>query len=175
MPGNIVLIGFMASGKTTVGRLLAGKLGWNFFDTDTEVEKKASCSIAELFAREGEAYFRELEKEVIARLMEGTRAVVSTGGGAVLAPENVERLRRGNKVIWLKVDEATVWRRVAGSAGRPLVRGRSREEVAALLKKREPYYSFADLKIDTAAKGPEEIVEEIMEGLKGWPAGCRWS
>ncbi|MGI9953186.1 shikimate kinase [Moorellaceae bacterium AZ2] len=170
MPGNIVLIGFMASGKTTVGRLLAGKLGWNFYDTDAEVEKEAGCSIAELFAREGEAHFRQLEKEVIARITEGSRAVIATGGGAVLAPENVERLRKGNKVVWLKVDEATVWRRVAGSEDRPLVRGRSRQEVAALLKKREPCYVFADLTIETAAKRAEEIVEEIMEGLNGWPA-----
>lgn len=173
MPGNIVLIGFMASGKTTVGRLLAGNLRWNFYDTDAEVEKEAGCSIAELFARKGEAYFRQREKEVIARITEGSRAVIATGGGAVLAPENVKRLREGNKVIWLKADGETVWQRVAGSEDRPLVRGRSREEVVALLKKREPYYSFADLKIETAGKRAEEIVAEIMEGLNGWLANYK--
>lgn len=172
MPGNIVLIGFMASGKTTVGRLLAGKLGWDFYDTDTEVEKETGCSIAELFARQGEAYFRQLEKEVIARITARRRAVIATGGGAVLAPENVERLRKGNKVIWLRVDEETAWRRVAGSEDRPLVRGRSREEVVALLKKREPYYGFADLKMETAGKSAEEIVAEILEGLREWLASC---
>jgi len=163
----------MASGKTTVGRLLAGKLGWDFYDTDAEVEKKTGCSIAELFAGKGEAYFRQLEREVIARITQGSRAVIATGGGAVLASENVERLREGNKVIWLKVDEETVWPRVAGSEDRPLVRGRSREEVVALLKKREPYYSFADLKIETAGKSAEDIVAEIMEGLNGWPANYK--
>lgn len=172
MPCNIVLVGFMASGKTTVGRLLATYLGWEFVDTDIEVEKVAGSSIPAIFSQKGEAYFRQVEKEVITRVVAGSRKVIATGGGAVSDPENRERLWAGNKVVWLKVPLDIVWQRAAGDKSRPLLQGRTREQVEALLKERELYYAMAHLHVEVEGKGPSQIAREIMEGLGKWPENC---
>ncbi|MCG0278418.1 MAG: shikimate kinase [Thermanaeromonas sp.] len=172
MPCNIVLVGFMASGKTTVGRLLATYLGWEFVDTDIEVEKVAGSSIPAIFSQKGEAYFRQVEKEVITRVVAGSRKVIATGGGVVSDPENRERLWAGNKVVWLKVPLDIVWQRAAGDKSRPLLQGRTREQVEALLKERELYYAMAHLHVEVEGKGPSQIAREIMEGLGKWPENC---
>lgn len=163
----------MASGKTTVGRLLARYLGWEFVDTDMEIEKLAGSPIPVIFAQKGEAYFRQMEKEVITRVIAASRRVVATGGGAILDPDNRARLWADNKVVWLKIPLDTVWHRAAGDGSRPLLQGRTREQVEALLKQREPYYAMAHLHVEVEGKSPSQIAREIMEGLQVWLESCR--
>lgn len=163
----------MASGKTTVGRLLATYLGWEFVDTDMEIEKLEGSPIPVIFAQKGETYFRQMEKEIITRVAEATRRVIATGGGAILDPENRQRLWRGNKVVWLKIPLDTIWQRAGGDGSRPLLQGRTREQVEALLKQREPYYAMAHLYVEVEGKSPSQIAREIMEGLKIWLDSCR--
>ncbi|WP_338835328.1 shikimate kinase [Neomoorella thermoacetica] len=168
MPGNIVLIGFMGSGKTTVGRLLARDLGWSFLDTDTMVEERLGLPVKEIFAREGEEFFREVEKEAVARVATARQAVIATGGGAVLCGVNVQLLREGNKVVWLQVRPETALKRAGLDDSRPLLQGREPRDIAALLRRREPYYAFADLYIDTDGKEAAAVAREIKEALKAW-------
>lgn len=170
MPGNIVLIGFMGSGKTTVGRLLAADLGWSFLDTDVLVEERTGLPVKEIFAREGENFFREIEIEAVARVATARRAVIATGGGAVLSGVNVQRLRQDSKVVWLQVRPETALKRAGIAGDRPLLQGRTVKDIADLLKRREPYYAFADLCIDTDGKDAVAVAREIKEDLKTWLA-----
>jgi len=163
----------MASGKTTVGRLLATYLGWKFVDTDMEVEKIAGSPIPVIFSQKGEACFRRMEKEVISRVIASSKKVIATGGGAILDPDNRARLWADNKVVWLKIPLEIVWQRAAGDSSRPLLQGRTREQVEALLKQREPYYAMAHLHVEVEGKGPSQIAREIMEGLEQWLESCR--
>lgn len=163
----------MASGKTTVGRLLATYLTWEFVDTDGEIEKLVSSPIPAIFAQKGEAYFRQVEKEIIARVAMASRKVIATGGGAILDPENRARLWADNKVVWLKIPLDTVWQRTAGDDSRPLLKGSTREQVEALFKQREPYYALAHLHVEVEGKSPGQIAQEILEGLKVWLESCR--
>lgn len=171
MPGNIVLIGFMGSGKSTTGRILADSLGWTFIDTDTVIEEQAGLSINEIFNRYGETYFRELEQEAVAQIASLRQAVIATGGGAVLSGVNIRRLREGNKVIWLQVRPETALKRAGAAGNRPLLQGQKLEEILELYKRRERAYAFADLWLATDAKEAEEVAAEIKEALKQWLAG----
>ncbi|WP_338832826.1 Shikimate kinase [Moorella humiferrea] len=173
MPDNIVLIGFMGSGKTTVGKILAANLGWSFLDTDAMIEEDAGLSIKEIFARYGEQYFRELEQAAVARAAASRRAVIATGGGAVLSGVNVQRLREGNKVVWLQVGLETALQRAGVTGDRPLLQGRRQEEVAELIKHREPYYAFADVYVETDGKNAAAVAGEIKEALKLWLANLK--
>jgi len=173
MPDNIVLIGFMGSGKTTAGKILAASLGWSFLDTDAMIEEDAGLSIKEIFARYGEQYFRKLEQAAVARAAAARGAVIATGGGAVLCGDNVRRLREGNKVVWLQVRLETALHRAGVKGDRPLLQGRRREEVAGLFKHREPYYTFADVYIDTDGKDADAVAGEIKEALKSWLASLK--
>ncbi|MGI9860048.1 shikimate kinase [Moorella naiadis] len=170
MPGNIVLIGFMGSGKTTVGRLLAADLGWYFLDTDALVEERTGLLVKEIFAREGESFFREIEMEAVARVAAASRAVIATGGGAVLSRVNVQRLRQGNRVVWLQVRPETALKRAGITGDRPLLQGHGVKDIADLWQRREPYYAFADLYIDTDGKDAIAVAGEIKEALKTWLA-----
>ncbi|CEP66029.1 Shikimate kinase/Threonine synthase-like 1 [Moorella glycerini] len=173
MPDNIVLIGFMGSGKTTAGKILAASLGWSFVDTDAMIEEDAGLSIKEIFARYGEQYFRELEQAAVAQAAASRGAVIATGGGAVLSGDNVRRLREGNKVVWLQVRLETALQRAGVTGDRPLLQERRREEVAELFKRREPYYTFADVYIDTDGKDAAAVAGEIKEALKLWLASLK--
>ncbi|MBC7324165.1 MAG: shikimate kinase [Moorella sp. (in: Bacteria)] len=173
MPDNIVLIGFMGSGKTTAGKILAASLGWSFLDTDAMIEGETGLPVKKIFARYGEQYFRELEQAAVARATACRRAVIATGGGAVLSGDNVQRLREGNKVVWLQVRLETALQRAGVTGDRPLLQGRRREELAGLLKRREPYYAFADVYIDTDGKDAAAVAGEIKEALKSWLASLK--
>jgi len=173
MPDNIVLIGFMGSGKTTAGKILAASLGWPFLDTDTMIEEETGLPIKKIFACYGERYFRELEQAAVARASASRRAVIATGGGAVLCEENVQRLREGNRVVWLQVQPETALQRAGVKGDRPLLQGRRREEVANLLKHREPYYAFADVYIQTDGKDAAAVAGEIKEALNSWLASLK--
>ena len=173
MPENIVLIGFMGSGKTTVGKILATRLGWRFRDTDAMIEKKFAMTIEAIFDELGEDVFREMERMVVAEVARTRRAVIATGGGAVLKLDNVQRLQEGNRVVWLQVKPATAIKRAGLTADRPLLQDRQPEDVAALLRCRELFYAFADVHIDTEGKDAAAVADEIEEALQTWLANLK--
>jgi shikimate kinase len=161
------LIGYRGSGKTTVARLLARRLGWSWLDADEEVEKRHGRSIRAIFADEGETGFRAKEAAVLADLCRLERHVIATGGGVVLRPENRERLRAAGKTIWLSGDPATLWKRMQLDTNtaerRPALSQGGLAEIEELLRIREPLYaSCADLTVDTTARSPEEIAALIV-------------
>ncbi|MFZ5823838.1 MAG: shikimate kinase [Bacillota bacterium] len=163
---NIVLIGLMGSGKSAVGRLLAERLGRPFVDTDELVVQQTGRSIADLFATEGEAAFREREAAVIAQVTAHDGQVIATGGGAVLRPENREALRRTGLVIWLDAPPEALYQRARaqGLERRPLLAGPNPlGKLRALAAGRaEAYQAAAHVRLQTDAKIPASIAEEII-------------
>lgn len=157
---NIYLIGMMGSGKTTIGELLARDLNYRFVDTDSTIEAISNSSIASIFERSGETYFRELETKVLSELSVYTRAVVSTGGGIIERQINWSYLRQG-LVIWLDVDVEILKKRVAQDSTRPLA-----EKLEPLLEARRPVYAQADLQIAIESEQlPEELSTRIIEAI----------
>ncbi len=162
--GSIVLIGFMGTGKTAVGRRLAGVLGVPFVDTDTLIEEKTAERIPQIFEKRGETGFRAIEKEVIRGLADGARRVIATGGGAVLDPDNFDVLSSLGPVIHLKAPASTILARTRGDAGvRPLLAGEDPlERIRSLQQERAPVYGRADHEIDTSRHTIDETVEMVM-------------
>lgn len=169
---NIVLIGYRATGKTVVARLLSEKLGWPWVDLDVEIERRAGKSIAEIFAQDGESVFRDWESQVVAEYCGRRNWIIAAGGGAPLRPENRQAMRAGGKVFWLTARPETIYRRMTTDpttgTRRPNLTARGGlEEIVELLAKREPVYrETADWVIDTEEKTPEQVAEEIL---------ARWS
>jgi shikimate dehydrogenase len=167
-----VLIGFRGTGKTEVGRLLAHLENVPFYDTDQMIEESAEKTIYEIFADEGEGEFRRKERRVIASLPPGD-AVIATGGGAILNPENVRRLRDGGTVFLLQADESAIERRIRDTRRPSLTRLPLRDEIHALLaERRDAYLSAADFCIDTSIKNANEVSLEIHRVLSG--GGASW-
>lgn len=166
---NIVLIGFMGSGKTEVGKRLAENLSWNFIDTDTIIEKAEKMSIADLFAKKGEPYFRDLETKTIATLQSYHNFVISCGGGMVLKKGNVADLKKIGPLVLLAVDSKTVVARLKGATNRPLINVANPEEkINEILTERIPIYNAAaDFVIDTTNLSVDQVVHEILEELNG--------
>lgn len=162
---NLVLVGFMGTGKSSVGRELARLLQWSFIDTDLEIEKETGLSIPEIFCRHGEDYFRRQEGEILQRVMAGERQVVATGGGAVIRKENRELFRSRGLVIGLRADPEVIWERAGAKGDRPLLQ--RRRQLAVLLAEREPYYRDVDLTLDTSHRSPKELAKLLLE-LLGW-------
>ena len=167
---SLFLIGPRGSGKTTVARLLAERLGWEWVDADDVLERRAGRSVREVFAAEGEAGFREREAAVVAELCGLERHVIATGGGVILREDNRHRLREGGHVVWLTADPETLWQRTQNDPStaerRPALHGGGREEVAEVLRAREALYrACADFAVDTSGKSPGEIAEEILAGV----------
>ena len=162
---TIVLIGFMGAGKSSAGRVLAKKLGWPRFDTDEMVSARIGLSIPEIFARMGEEAFREAESEALRRLSDDFPAIIVTGGGIVLRPENVQTLRRLGKVIYLEADEETLFRRISRRATRPLLQTENpRGTLGELLRTREPLYrEAAHAQLDTSQLSHEEVAEGVLK------------
>jgi shikimate kinase len=145
---SAVLIGMPGAGKTAVGRVMARALGVAFRDSDAEIEAAANMSIPEIFARDGEPFFRARETEVLARLLAGPPGIVSTGGGAWMRAENRQLIAAHGTAIWLDVDLDTLWHRVRGRDNRPLLRGPdARARLAALYAERRPVYALAPVRL----------------------------
>jgi shikimate kinase len=165
----IVLVGMMGVGKSTVGRKLAQLLGLPFADADEEIEQAAQMSVAEIFERFGEAYFRDGERRVIARLMDGKPSVVATGGGAFVPAETRALILAKGVAIWLDSDVATLVERVSRKDTRPLLRDRDPAEILARLKaEREPAYSEAPIKVLSKSGPHGETVNRILQELDSW-------
>jgi shikimate kinase len=158
---RIVLVGFMAAGKTTVGAALARLLNWGFSDMDREIETRNGLSVAEIFARHGEAFFRDEERRVAEEISGRRRQVVAAGGGAFAAAGTRDTLRSGATVVWLRCDFDTVLARIPRDGSRPLAA--DRERMAHLFTEREPSYRQADVTVDAAGAGPEEVARRIAE------------
>lgn len=163
---NIILIGFMGTGKSTVGKHLAKTLGWSFVDTDVEIEELTGLSVSEIFRRHGETRFRSEERLLVRRLKERENYVIATGGGTVLNPQNWEELAQSGVMITLYAPLDEIYERIGYRNDRPLLRG-DREEIEERWAERQPIYRQADWIIDTTDMGIDEVVQEIIHVIKG--------
>jgi len=163
---NIVLIGFMGTGKSTVGKRLAQSLAWDFVDTDYEIGEVTSLSVSEIFRRHGETRFRSEESIVVARLSQQERLVIATGGGTILNPVNWDALAQNGIVIALHASLEAIIDRIGHKNDRPLLKG-PREAIEKLWNDRQACYSQADYIVDTSQKTIEEVVKEILTWLEG--------
>jgi shikimate kinase len=162
----LVLVGMMGVGKSTIGRKLAQLLGLPFRDADDEIEQAAQLSISEIFERFGEAHFRDGERRVIARLLDGGPSVIATGGGAFVQPDTRALIKDKGIAVWLDSDVATLVDRVSRKDTRPLLRGGDPKEIVARLKaEREAAYAEAPIKVmsDTGPHG--EAINRILKAL----------
>lgn len=164
---TVVLVGMMGSGKTAIGRALASRLDVAFLDSDAAIETAANATISEIFARDGEAFFRDREAEVIARLLSGPPAVLSTGGGAFLAARNRAAITAKGVSVWLDADLALLWERVRHKETRPLLRtANPRKTLEEIYAARVPIYRLADLTVRTDAEcSIEETTTRVVETL----------
>lgn len=163
---KIILIGFMGAGKTTLGRILAKRLGIAFVDTDERIEKEQKRAVSDIFAKEGETYFRELETEQLKELLEHEECMVlSVGGGLPVQPQNHELLQKLGTTVYLKADIETLVKRLGRDTKRPLLQGGSVEEkIAGLMQEREPVYEkVADKIVHTDGKSVEEAVTMLQQ------------
>ncbi len=163
--GSVILIGPMGSGKSSAARSLASLLGHRFSDTDRLVVQRAGQRVSEIFDREGEAAFRQREREALLELKGWSRHVIATGGGIVETPENVETLRSMGCVVWLRASLEVLWRRVATDMNRPLLQVLDpRAALAQTVAKREPLYSAAaHVSVDTSGLTAQQVVTSVHE------------
>lgn len=167
----VVLVGMMGAGKTAVGTHLARVLGVPFLDSDDEIVKAANMSIAEIFARDGEAFFRQKESQVIARLLAGPPGILSTGGGAYMAGGNRAAITASGVAVWLRADLDLLWQRVRHKNTRPLLRTPDPYgTLKALLETRAPIYALADLVVDSQPGLPvDAMAERVIATLETRP------
>ncbi|KQL49138.1 shikimate kinase [Brevibacillus choshinensis] len=162
---NVVLVGFMGTGKTTVGAALSEALGIVQKDLDEVIVAKEGCSIPTLFAERGEAYFRDVESKYLDELLDEGSQILTTGGGVVLRQQNVESMLQKGIVVALSTSEEELIKRLENDTGRPLLAGGVAERVRTLLQQRAGAYDFAPIQIDTTGKSLEAIVAEITNHL----------
>jgi shikimate kinase/3-dehydroquinate synthase len=171
---NIVLVGLMGAGKTSIGRRLAARLGLPFRDADQEIELAAGCTIPELFARYGEPAFRDGERRVIRRLLAGDPMVLAFGGGAFMDAQTRETARSEAVSVWLRCTLPTLVRRVATRDNRPLLNGRDREDtLRELMQQRYPIYAEADVIVDCGDEPPDHTTTGVMNALLDWKPARR--
>lgn len=162
---NVFLIGMMGTGKTTVGRLLAQRLGYRFFDTDELVERVTQKTVSEIFARQGEERFRRLESQVLAELSAYTKSAIATGGGIILKQLNWSYLHHG-LVVWLDAPTEILMQRLADDTTRPLLSDTDlSQKLSSLLTERRSLYAQADLHILIEKQTPEQVVAQIIEQI----------
>lgn len=165
---NIVLTGFMGTGKTAVGRELSRLLNMKLIDVDTEIEKSQKMTINEIFRQFGEPRFREIETEMVKKVSEDNNIIISTGGGIVLRQENMDSLRENGVIVCLTATPETILKRTSHNSDRPLLQVEDPlKKIKELLDFRKPFYDKADIMIDTEGKTPLQIAEEIIEKVKG--------
>jgi shikimate kinase len=162
MSPRLVFVGAPGSGKTTIGKQVAEKLGVEFIDVDNEIEMDEKTTISDIFVQKGEAYFRQLEREKISELLNSFNGVLSLGGGSVL-DETTRQALAIAPVVWLKVSSGDASSRVGLGLSRPVLMGNVRSTLVKLLEERTPLYEeVADWEIDTSKKSIEEVVQEVL-------------
>ncbi len=168
---SVVLVGLMGSGKSAVGRTLASRLGVPLYDSDAEIERAAQATIGEIFARDGEPFFRDREAEVLARLLAGPPSVVSTGGGAFVAARNRDEIARRGIAVWLDADVRVLWDRVRHKNTRPLLKTDDPlGTLTALYHERRPAYAQAALRVETrAGYSLDDTTDRVIEALLTHP------
>ena len=164
---TVVMVGMMGAGKTAVGRALAARLAVPFLDSDAEIETAANMTVPEIFARDGEPFFRKKEAQVIARLLDEERGVLSTGGGAFLVEENRRMISDSGVSVWLNADLDLLWQRVRHKDTRPLLRTSDpRATLAEIFAARAPVYAMADVAVRSAPDlSIEAMVDRVVETL----------
>jgi shikimate kinase len=165
---TVVLIGMMGAGKTAVGTALSRLLGVPFVDSDEEIERAASMSVAEIFKRDGETFFRARESEVLLRLLSGPPCILSTGGGAFLAETNRKAIAEHGVAVWLKADLELLWNRVRHKTTRPLLRTPDpKGTLTALLDTRAPVYAEAGITVQARPEySVEQMASKVIEALQ---------
>jgi shikimate kinase len=166
MPRNVILVGFMGAGKSTIGRLLARRLGRCFVETDAMITAREGRPIPEIFADRGEPHFRRLEADVLEALADKHGHVIATGGGFPCGPGVMDRLLELGTVVWLAADFDAAYARANRAGGRPMLAGRSAEEAAALYRARQDFYRRAHLAIDTTHLAVDQVVARIVRHLR---------
>ncbi|MBI1239977.1 MAG: shikimate kinase [Alphaproteobacteria bacterium] len=168
---SIVLVGLMGSGKSTIGRRLASALGLPFHDADVEIETAAGCSVSEFFEKYGEPAFRAGERRVIARLLDGPRHVLATGGGAFMDAETRALIRAKAVSVWLRADLDVLMARVSRRNTRPLLaKGNPRETMERLMRERYPLYAEADITIESIDGPHDQVVRQVLGALESFIA-----
>lgn len=163
-PERVVLVGFMGAGKSTVGPLLATRLGWEFLDMDVRIEERLGMDVATCFRDLGEARFRSEERAVARELVDRRHLVVAAGGGAFTAAETRALLRRNAITVWLRADLATVLLRVPADGRRPLAG--NRDIMSSRLAEREAAYREADVTVETSDVGPDAVAERVVSAVR---------
>jgi shikimate kinase len=165
----VVLVGLMGAGKSTVGRKLAGIIGTDFIDADQAIEEAATMSVAEIFERFGEAYFRDGERRVIARLIEEHHGVIAAGGGAFVDPQTRALILDKGIAVWIDCDVPTLVQRTSRRGGRPLLKsGDPAEILARLHKEREPFYAEAPIRVTSDGGAQFDTAMRIIEAIDRW-------
>lgn len=164
----VVLIGMMGSGKSHIGRLLAQALGLDFVDTDHEIEKRAGCSVSEIFERDGEDKFRAAEKNVIEELLSGEVCVMATGGGAITSEQTANAIWSKAVSVWLSADISTLMERLKDKEDRPLLAcGGPHEILERLLDERRDIYQKADIIVDSGNAHLDKTLQDVLKALDG--------
>jgi shikimate kinase len=164
---NIFLVGFMGTGKSSVGRRLAKEMGLRYIDTDELIEAEAKMPISEIFGLKGEDHFRELEEEVLSKVARLQGCIVATGGGIVLRERNMETMRRSGIVVCLSASPEVIYSRVKNGSNRPLLAGgNAMSRIKEMLAYRKPYYEKADYIIDTSGLSVGQVASEVSRIVK---------
>ncbi|PIB24870.1 shikimate kinase [Amylibacter kogurei] len=168
---TIVLVGLMGAGKTAIGTIVAQKLGCRFIDSDDEIETAAQMTIAEIFARDGEAFFRLKESQVLQRLLDGPPCLLSTGGGAFMSADNRAAIADKGVAVWLDADLDLLWARVKSKATRPLLQGPDPYgTLEKLFIARKPKYALAEIKVKAGADlSKEQMADKVIAELLNTP------
>jgi shikimate kinase len=163
---NIYLVGFMGTGKSSVGCMLAKRKKWGFVDLDELIELQQQRRIVDIFAKDGEAYFRKIEKKVLKQAATQDKFVVACGGGIVLDQQNIKLMKKTGTIVCLSATCETILKRVSSSTHRPILNvAKPRERIEHLLKMRAPYYMQADKTIDTSRYSVKEVVGKIIAAI----------
>jgi len=167
MADNVILVGFMGAGKSSVGRILAARLGRCFVETDDMITAAEGRPIPKIFAEQGEAHFRALEDEAVRLLALKRGNVIATGGGLPCREDRVAELRAIGTVVWLSGDFGVLYERALRGGDRPMLSGKTREEIEALYEARKRFYAEASLSVDTTGLTPDQVAARVVAALAG--------
>ncbi len=165
---NVVLTGFMCTGKSTIGRALAKKMGFRFVDSDDYIVKKTNMTIGEIFEKFGEEEFRRIEKECIEEISKFSNCVIATGGGVVLNLENIKNLKKNGVVFNLNASVETILSRTNAIKKRPLIKNSTSVEIEQKMKERQPFYNNNHFKVDIDGLGPMQILNLIIKSYRSF-------